>query len=188
VEEIEIEYKTLLTKEQFSDILHRYPFPKEPVVQTNHYFETKNFALKQKAAALRIREIAGKYVITLKEAKTDHVLETHDTIDKETFIAWKNDQITFANASGDALKRLGIKAEELRYVGSLTTTRYSFTKADVTYCLDKSTYANQVDYELEIEEASPGEAKSIFDKIVTQSKVTNIVSETKIARFFKAIE
>lgn len=188
MEEIEIEYKALLTQAQFMEILHAYPFPKEPVLQTNHYFETEDFALKDMASALRIREISGEYVITLKEAKSDHVLETHDTIDKETFTAWKNGHITFAHASGKALKRLGIKAEELRYVGALTTSRYSFTEAAVTYCLDKSEYANQVDYELEIEEASPGQAKAIFDQIVAQTGMTNIVSETKIARFFNAIQ
>ena len=47
VQEIEIEYKTLLTKQEFTTLLHALSFPQDSVSQTNYYFDTINFALKE---------------------------------------------------------------------------------------------------------------------------------------------
>lgn len=186
-EEIEIEYKAMLHKKQFDAILAAYPFPNEPVVQTNHYFETDDFALKKANAALRIREIKGAYVVTLKQAKTDHVLETHDTITSEMFTAWTEGKIAFPPAIGKALAKLSIHAADLHYAGALTTKRYTFEKDNVHYCLDESHYAGITDYELEIEESTYGSAVDIFQKIIATFGIEEVVSETKIARFFEAI-
>lgn len=186
--EIEIEYKAMLTKEQFNNVLAHFPFPKQPIQQTNHYFETTNFALKAANAALRIREINNQYVITLKQKMTNHVLETHDTIDTTIFHDWINGRITFATETGKSLAAIGIQPLDLQYVGALTTRRYTFTKDAVTYCLDESEYANITDYELEIEESSFGRAKDIFHEIINQFAIDNVESVTKIARFSQAIQ
>lgn len=185
-EEIEIEYKAMLTKEQFDAIFAVYPFPNEPVVQTNHYFETDDFALKEANAALRIRDMSGAYVVTLKQAKTDHVLETHDTITAEEFSDWVDDKIIYPPAINKALTKLNIHAADLHYAGALTTKRYTFEKDKVHYCLDESHYAGIRDYELEIEESTFGSAGDIFQKIMREFAIEEVISETKIARFFAA--
>lgn len=186
-EEIEIEYKAMLQKEQFEAILAAYPFPNEAIVQTNHYFETDDFALREANAALRIREISENYVITLKQAKTNHVLETHDTITAKMFTAWTKGEIIYPPAINKALTELGIESANLTYVGALTTKRYTFEKDKVHYCLDESHYAGITDYELEIEESTFGSAIDIFLKIIGEFAIEEVVSETKIARFFAAI-
>lgn len=56
-QEIEIEFKNLLTKNEFEKLTQAYQLDNEDfVLQENHYFDTKSFALKHKGAALRIRK------------------------------------------------------------------------------------------------------------------------------------
>ena len=46
-EQIEIEYKTLLTHAQFTAIKAKYAPEKNAFVQENYYFDTPDFRLKQ---------------------------------------------------------------------------------------------------------------------------------------------
>src|SRR5699024_11479055 len=74
-QEIEIEFKNLLTKEEFNQIRTYLSFPDKGVAQTNFYFETKDFTLKNNHAALRIREKNGEYTLTLKQPGGQGLLE-----------------------------------------------------------------------------------------------------------------
>src|SRR5699024_2293642 len=87
-QEIEIEYKNLLTKQEFDYLLGHFPFPQNSQKQTNFYFETENFSLKENGAALRIREKDGHYRLTLKEPHPDGLLETHDPLTEAEAMNW----------------------------------------------------------------------------------------------------
>ncbi|WP_212685903.1 CYTH domain-containing protein, partial [Salmonella enterica] len=79
-QEIEIEFKNLLTEEEYLKLLSNLPFPKYSQTQTNYYFETEDFSLKAHGSALRIREKNGNYTLTLKETHELGLLETHDAL------------------------------------------------------------------------------------------------------------
>ncbi len=56
-QEIEIEFKNLLTKSEFLKLSEALCMKEHDFKQqVNHYFDTKDFSLKQKKSALRIRE------------------------------------------------------------------------------------------------------------------------------------
>src|SRR5699024_3925195 len=84
-QELEIEYKVLLSEDKFKELLNNLNFPSNPVTQINYYFETPDLKLKQINSALRIREKNSHYIVTLKEPHKKGILETHDKISEDTF-------------------------------------------------------------------------------------------------------
>ena len=62
---LEIEFKTLLTKEEY-DSLKDFFKEQPPVRQTNHYIDTPDQAIRNHQMALRIRTLADRAELTLK--------------------------------------------------------------------------------------------------------------------------
>lgn len=184
-QEIEIEYKTLLTKEEFEEIKKSLPFPTHAVEQTNYYFETRQFHLKENRSALRIREKEGGYTLTLKEPHAEGILETHDSLLEEEFLNWINGKPIKKPNVAEQLRRLGVEMNDLVYFGSLKTERTTFEKHGILYMLDKSYYHGKVDYELEIEATTREEGWKAFTTILQRFDIPKRDSITKIERFFQ---
>ena len=62
---LEIEFKTLLTKEEY-DSLRDFFKEQPPIRQTNHYIDTPDQAIRNHQMALRIRTLADRAELTLK--------------------------------------------------------------------------------------------------------------------------
>src|SRR5699024_8978230 len=122
-QEIEIEYKNLLTKQEFDYLLGHFSFPQNSQKQTNFYFETENFSLKENGAALLIREKDGHYRLTLKEPHQDGLLETHDTLTVAEAMNWLQGNNVAKENTEKQLKNMQIETKNLNYYGSLTTER-----------------------------------------------------------------
>ncbi|HES5871282.1 TPA: CYTH domain-containing protein, partial [Streptococcus pyogenes] len=60
---LEIEYKTLLTKNEYNRLLFQMKHV-TPVTQTNYYIDTKAFDLKANKMSLRIRTFANSAELT----------------------------------------------------------------------------------------------------------------------------
>ncbi|WP_284139403.1 MULTISPECIES: CYTH domain-containing protein [unclassified Virgibacillus] len=186
-QEIEIEYKNLLTKEEFDRLLFAFPFPEQPIIQTNHYFETRNFALKDRQSALRIREKNGKYQLTLKEPAAEGLLETHDSLTKEEAEDWLKGNIRGQHHTAKQLVKLGISIDELVYHGSLVTARRECKYKDVLLVLDFSTYHGTSDYEFELEAPNAQIGQQAFDQILTHLNIEHRTTPNKIQRFFSTL-
>ncbi|MFC3040569.1 CYTH domain-containing protein [Virgibacillus xinjiangensis] len=186
-QEIEIEYKNLLTKEEFQRLLTSLPFPDSGKIQTNHYFETTEFSLKQHGSALRIREKGGEYQLTLKEPHPDGLLETHDRLTRNEVDAWLNGDFIFKPNVGQQLEEKGILHEDLEYYGSLTTSRREIEHRGVLLVLDYSTYNGREDYELELEADSKELGTARFDELLTEHNLKRRKTPNKIQRFFDSI-
>lgn len=186
-QEIEIEYKNLLTEEEFNQLLHALPFPKLGTWQTNYYFETKDFSLKAKSAALRIRKKAGEYVLTLKEPHPDGLLESHDSLTKSEATNWINGNRLEKSQVCAQLELLGIQLEDLVYYGSLTTKRYETTYQGTLLVLDYSEYNGTSDYELEIEASSKADGLTTLRSIIDDYGITEKETPNKIKRFFTSL-
>lgn len=186
-QEIEIEYKTLLTKHDYETLLQTIFHKVAPIIQVNYYFETEDFRLKKFHSALRIREKNGAYTLTLKEPHPDGILETHDDLSKEELQQWlKGEAISKPNISRQ-LAAIGINENDFIYFGALETSRYSLKQNDILYVLDKSIYNGVTDYELEIEAPTQEKGEHALQNIIEKYHITKQQSITKIERFFRTL-
>jgi len=189
-QQIEIEFKTMLTETEFNQLLARLPFPKEPIMQTNYYFETEDFLLKRNKSALRIREKFNRYQLTLKEPHPEGTLETSDWLTLEEAKAWLEGSPypIGKEAVHQRLKKLGINEKMLKLFGHLTTERYVYEMDKVSLMLDKSSYHDIVDYELEVEAMSKEAGLSALQSLLEQEKIVERKAKTKIERFFQSLK
>ncbi|GAA0432818.1 CYTH domain-containing protein [Lentibacillus halophilus] len=185
-QEIEIEYKNMLTADEFDQLLNTLPFPKEGQTQTNHYFETANFSLKEQGCALRIREKNGDYTMTLKEPHTTGLLETHDHLTKQQADSWLSGNPTNADGILKQIADKGIAAADLLYYGSLTTYRRELVYGDVLLVLDVNTYLQTTDYELELEAESEQAGLNTMQQLLDDYQIEQRNTPNKIRRFFTA--
>src|SRR5690625_4831450 len=117
-QEIEIEYKVLLSKTQYERLAKNLPFP-AAMTQVNYYFETDQFDLKTNGSALRIRKKNGNYVLTLKEPHEEGILETHDKLTTAEFFQCIAGNPVDKPKTMEQLKKKGIEIEQLNYYGPL---------------------------------------------------------------------
>ncbi|GAA0455118.1 CYTH domain-containing protein [Alkalibacillus silvisoli] len=189
MQEIEIEFKNLLTKEEYDALVEHYindyTIAKN---QTNYYFETADFQLKHKHAALRVREKGGHYIATLKQPVEDGLLETHDSISETQFNEWYKNLIDLPPNIKKQLDEIGINGNELEYKGTLQTIRYEQQYDNCLIVLDHSTYNGREDYELELEVSNYEQGKQLFEKILNRFKIKQRATSNKIARFLGTVK
>ncbi len=186
-QEIEIEFKVLLPKDKFNQILNTLNFPAKPFTQINYYFETPDLQLKKHHAALRIRKKNSNYIVTLKEPHSQGILETHDRISETAFNNAINHNHLVAPNCFKQLDKMNIKIDEITYIGSLKTERYEYTDSHLIYVLDKSFYNQKIDYELEIEAPSRSIGLDKFNELIARFNIKELPPITKIERFFNSL-
>ncbi|WP_096155120.1 MULTISPECIES: CYTH domain-containing protein [Bacillus] len=185
-QEIEIEFKNLLNKEEYERLLHTFNLHEEaPVKQINHYLDTDDFQLKSHGCALRIREKKGAYTLTLKQPKGDGLLETHQKINTEQMTAVINGHSIPVGYISSILKdELQVNGSSITYFGSLTTHRFETDYQSGLLVLDKSEYLNVVDYELEFEVSNYEIGQGQFKQLLEQQKIPTRETKNKIVRFY----
>lgn len=188
VQEMEYEKKLLLTYNEFQRVRLFFPFPNDPIVQTNDYFETKDFLLRHKQCALRIRQIENQYTLTLKEQRDNGILETHAPLTNEQVIEWKNNDVRHTNHVIERLVTLSIPLHKLAWIGSLTTERWIYKRDEIAYMLDRSQYNGIVDYEIEVEARSLKEAMDALQTLMSSCHLTKKQTLPKIARLYASLQ
>lgn len=187
-QEIEIEFKNLLNEDEYSRLENFFNIKdKEANPHINHYFETENFDLKKKQAALRIREKDNYYQLTLKEPHPEGLLETHDTMSTEEAASWINNNIIPKPQVAVQLNELGIDFAALRYGGTLTTNRKETVYKDTTIVLDYSTYNGQEDFELEVEAYDKTHGEKVFRELLSELNISKKETPNKIQRFYSSL-
>ncbi|MEL4024177.1 CYTH domain-containing protein [Lysinibacillus endophyticus] len=189
-QELEIEFKNTLTKEQYENLLISFQIPNEKIIrQTNHYFDTPNFSLKELSSGLRIRETSNKIVCTLKEKKSTNIhLETTDELTREQADLMLAGEAFLAPRVKEKLLELNIPIDKLRVFGTLTTDRVEIPYKGGILVFDHSFYLQCDDYEVEYETSNENEGKVIFLEFLQQHSITRQVADKKIARFMKALK
>ena len=190
-EQIEIEFKNLLTEKEFEHILAAHQISDEQFVkQKNHYFDTPDFDLKENACALRIREKSGRYEMTLKEPLPtgQGLLETNIELDRQTANALLSDSSTLNKEIHDKLILLGIDPGRLFCFGTLTTARAEIPYEGGLLVFDKSTYFTITDYELEYETSHYEEGKRIFEELLKKANIPARKTDNKVRRFFTEMQ
>jgi len=189
MQHIEIEFKNLLTKEEYERLLAHFNIePSQIIPQANHYFETPKGHLKQAMSGLRIRQIDDYFECTLKEKSSEHGhLETNVEITKQ--------QAEEVLATGHfpfpeittRLEIIGVPVDELSLFGSLQTDRAEVPYEDGLLVLDRSNYLQRVDYEVEYEASNEQLGAVSFQKLLEAHNIPQRQTDKKIARFMNAL-
>lgn len=138
---VEIEYKLLITETQYHGLLAN--FPGETVSQTNFYFDNRDHQLRKRHISCRIRTYDDEVELTFKLPKKQGKDEiTFEKIDPAT--AFTRADVAFFMA------RLGILGP-LIHQGTLETIRTTFKLNYGLLCIDHNSYNGITDYEVEYE-------------------------------------
>uniref|UniRef100_UPI0000D6F7E5 BH2851 n=1 Tax=Halalkalibacterium halodurans TaxID=86665 RepID=UPI0000D6F7E5 len=187
--EIEIERKTLVSKETFKRLISQLHIGEGDFkLQRNHYFETDDFQLKKQSSALRIREKEAIFTFTLKQPHPAGLLETNQTLSKqEAKLALESAHFPSGEVM-DALRDLSIPISQLKHIGTLSTSRAEISYEQGILCLDHSSYLGIEDYEIEFEGTSEEHATVTFQEILKTFSISQVPTENKIQRFFSKKE
>ena len=133
---IECEKKVLLTHEEYNAIIKHKNSASTVIHQKNHYFDTDDFSMNKKGITCRIRDKDGESKATIK---------IHDNNNSDLSI--EKTSISYGELSIYSFDVMGLKHQ-----GSLFTERTILYKDQ--FCelvLDRNSYLDYIDYELEIE-------------------------------------
>ena len=185
-ETIEIEFKNLLTKVEYENLLQTFDVKeKDIVMQSNHYFDTPEFDLKNLGSALRIREKRNNLELTLKQPAAVGLLETTQHLSVNEFQAAIQLQIFPKGIVQERLEQLKIAFNKIVYFGSLTTKRAEFPYKVGLLVLDHSFYLKKEDYEIEYEVEDFQTGQLVFQELLKQYDIPIRKTQNKIARFYQ---
>ncbi|WP_016838235.1 CYTH domain-containing protein [Ureibacillus thermosphaericus] len=189
-QQYEIEFKNMLTKEQYEQLLTEFNIQKHQIVrQVNHYFDTENWHLRKFSSALRIREQKRKYFCTLKEKTAKHIhLETTDILTQQQRDDMLSGKGFWAPSVKERLLRLQVPIEDLRPFGTLTTDRAEVPYEGGILVFDHSFYLHCDDYEVEYETNNPTVGEKRFLSFLQERNIDIQIADKKIARFMKAVQ
>lgn len=184
---LEIEFKTLLSKENYLKLLNHFEF-EEYVTQENFYFDTPDFKLKEKNYGLRTRILNNTGEITLKTPKGPHqLIETNYYLNtKKTKEFLKKQNLIYSPKIATLLKNINVDYNDLQYFAKLKTERFiKKLSPKATIMLDKSLSYGYFDYELEIEFSSSENAEKLFYEFLNTFSLPYIKADNKITRAIK---
>ena len=179
---LEIEYKTLLTKDEFNRLNNQFSHV-APVTQTNYYFDSENFDMKANRMSLRIRTLPNHAELTLKIPKEVGNLEYNHELSvaeaKEIIKSGHLPEVDFLKL----IEKNGVELSSLRSFGSLTTTRRETMTNIGLMALDSNQYSGVKDYELELEVKNAEQGKKDFENFLAEHSINFKYAKSKVARF-----
>lgn len=189
-QQIEIEFKNLLTKEQYEKLLLAFSVETSQIErQVNHYFDTPEQHLKNLQSGLRIRMVGENIECTLKEKTAEHQhLETTEQLNTKQAEQMLAGQSLPAPAIRERLQHLQVPLHHLQRFGTLTTDRVELPYEGGLLVFDHSFYLHCEDYEVEYETNDETFGKSIFSQFLLKHDIQPQPTPKKIARFMTALK
>lgn len=182
--ELEIEFKNLLTKDEYTKLTGHFGYSAEDAVtQVNHYFDTTDFQLRAQRSALRIRQKGDLYECTLKTPAENGYFEITDQLAPSQAEAIFESRSFPAPEVAESLQEMGLDPDKLELLGALTTHRIEFPYESGLLVLDHSEYLGTEDYEVEYEVTDFKEGKERFFSCLSELGIPVRRTEKKIARF-----
>lgn len=179
---LEIEYKVMISKEDFKKLDNLLANKNNRYFeQINYYYDTKENSLKKQSYSLRIRHIINinKYLLTLKIPHLNGKMEYEYEIEE-------NNLTNIPQKIIEKLNDINVLINEIVLIGSLKTYRKEFVIDNSILCLDYNIYNNEEDYEIECESISMEKAKSIVKNILNENDISYEESRfSKVARATK---
>lgn len=182
---IEIEFKNMITTDEFTALMNFLNLRSEDFSeQENHYFDTPDFLLKEKGSALRIRQKYGSFELTLKQPHPEGLLETNEDLSESEAAEMIQTGKIPREQIKKSLEELGIKTDNLRYFGTLTTKRAEKEYNKGLAVLDHSRYLDKEDFEIEFEVDDRKDGQMVFLNLLQQLNIPVRKTENKIKRFY----
>lgn len=146
---LEKELKAMLTDTQYELLKDAFNYT-NCVSQTNCYYVAPDNMLKKHGITFRVRSIDNNHTLQIKRHKSkDSALQISEESE------FKITEIPESFSEKEVYNYTGIQTTA-HLIGELTTLRYTLFYCDgVEICLDKSSYLECTDYEIEIEYTSP---------------------------------
>lgn len=173
---LEVEYKVLLTKEQF-EILINQQKQLNFVRQTNTYYDTVDFQIRKQKGSMRIREKNGTFIFTLKLHVDGGLMEYEKIVSQ-------NDCSVFQDEEIKALLSQFSLSDTICEITSLTTDRAVVNTGFAEVCYDHNFYNGIEDYEIEYEYTAEHDGLTEFQKLLEPIHVQyhkNCTSKSKRA-------
>jgi uncharacterized protein YjbK len=170
---LEIEYKTLLTEEQFNHI--SLDFIEVPAIkQINFYYQYTDV---NKPIAARIRQINQTFELTFKIKQTKGRLEVN-------FEVYGNDSNVFDREDIRSFLIENDYTQAFISLGELTSYRRLIKEDHGDLCIDENHYLGKIDYELEYEVTHDEKlAYARYLELVEKYHLSNEKAKTKYHRF-----
>ncbi|MBS4198688.1 CYTH domain-containing protein [Bacillus sp. FJAT-49732] len=186
---IEIEFKNIVTEEEFQLLLRTFHISKKQFFsQKNHYFDTKDFALKKLGSALRIREKQEQYELTLKKPADIGLLEINDVINQTEANMLMNHSVFPSGEVKDELHKMKFPIDEFFLYGTLQTDRAETEYKNGLLVFDHSFYLGKEDFELEYETIDRDKGEQFFNELLEKLNIKIRYADNKISRLFKVIQ
>ena len=175
---LETEFKCIINKETYERLKKEFRW-NSCREQINHYYVDKNGIIVSKRIMVRVREIDGTYKLQVK---------FHKNSDSPLQICEENEYkfygIPKTISAADAKKYIN-EDTELHLAGKLRTLRRSCKWGlNTEICLDKSTYVDTTDYEIEVEYSGEVD-KELLGKLSELGVEFKQNSVGKFARFWQ---
>lgn len=174
---VEIEAKALLSEEEHRKLFSYFSsFPVR--TQTNHFFDTPDLSLSANLVALRVREMEGTYEFTMKTNLEEGRLERNLLISKEQFEDLKAKRSFPEGDAKDYLLSIGLDLSRIGLITSLTTMRKEGEFEGGVLSIDRNSYSDITDYEIEYESTSMEKAektvRSLLEKLAIPVRFSQI--------------
>lgn len=154
----EKEYKQIIDQKTFELLLRKFDNLEE-VIQENIYYDTSDLYILKHKCTCRIRSINTEHVFTLKRFIAKELKEYEINVHTNDSSVFEIKEIK------TLLHSFNIPTNLIRQT-SLLTHRYIYNTGNALICLDKNTYNNIVDYEIEYEYINDHDGLSIFKKLL----------------------
>ena len=181
---LEYEKKIMLTADEYLTTVKLMCQYVPAQTQTNYYFDTDDLSMNKNGITCRIRAKDGKYSATIKYHDTEHP----DCSVEEDLVEKTEYDPNIFNALG------------LHYQGELVTDRIVLHRdSDCEMVIDRNTYLDYTDFELEVEYCKESEHRAqlllegIAEALVAEEVLTDMnaflartgQSKSKSQRFFQ---
>ena len=184
VKSIEREFKTLLTLQQFEDLINHFELNDiAPLIQSNTYYDTNQQDLLADNAALRLRNFPDYSEWTIKQ-KIDEIQSIELT---QVMCSPLNPPLNLEYTLFDSpdiqtfISDHEIQWDQLHITYQMTTHRWSFPYRGGELCIDRTDFGDQIDYELEFEVNHITDETAWFD-LLDNFGIDYVLAEKKIAR------
>ena len=181
--EKEIEFKNLLTKEEFEQFVSLFQInQKDFHSQTNYYFDTQDNFFKDNGMGFRLRILKDHNELTLKRPIEEHVMEENTV--------YVSDQERDAIINRTSFPSIPFLAQfnlisPLICIGSLQTNRVQIPFENGTLFFDHSIYSQTEDFEVEYESSDVKYGKKVFLDLLDSHHIPIRHTDKKIARLVK---
>lgn len=181
--EIEIEFKNLLTEDEYNNLFTSLKLEDKPqIINKNFYYDDANENLKKANSALRIRYTNNKDEMTLKIKGSKQNVEINIPLD-ESFPKEPTVLPIVPNEIITELENIGVKIKTPMLTQKIETIRYELPYKSGLLVVDKTTFLNDiVDYELEFEVKDYNIGLEEFKSLLSEFNIEERKAKPKIAR------